>query len=533
MNERPSGNSEDGHRTGAEYVSEGAFRRTAETEGLPRLGPAPERPPAPAPAVTPDEVETYARPQGTDRSFADRFEPPVRLPAPPLPPPPELTAQYGRPPGADSSFESGGAEPEPLAPESPWWDGDVDDPWRDPYSPAFLGPPALGDGSAPPEPEEPISAAERARRRWRLPRPSLSGAIVLIVCCLILSVGSGLTVHLLEGDSGSSPLLDAKAKLGKVDPSIERPPGSVADIAKRVLPTVVSIRVVTGNEIRSGSGVVIEADDHGGYILTNNHVVSASDPGSAKIRIVFHDDSTIQARLVGRDPKSDLAVVKVDRGGLSVAALGDSAKVAVGDSVLAFGSPFGLDNTVTEGIVSALHRPIRLSGQGSDTNAVINGIQTDAAINPGNSGGALVDAAGAVIGINTAIKSAPSEGQEEGGSLGVGFAIPINSARTVAQQLIRTGHVTHPTLGVNARSVTDLGATGGDGAEVEALESGGPGQKAGIREGDVIVELDGQPVDSSEGLEVLVSEHAVGDKITVTVERNGARHRIEAVLAAD
>ena len=219
-----------------------------------------------------------------------------------------------------------------------------------------------------------------------------------------------------------------------------------------------------GDAGATGSGVVIEGDN--GYIVTNNHVVSGADAvEGAEIRAVFSDGSGSAARIVGRDPASDIAVLKVEKPGLVTAQLGNSDDVVVGDPVVAIGSPLGLAGTVTSGIVSALDRPVRLSGEGSDTNAVISAVQTDAPINPGNSGGALVDATGALIGINTAIASVG------GGSVGLGFAIPIDTVRDIAEQLIDDGEAVHATLGVNARSVTD-GTR--DGALVLNVEPGSP-----------------------------------------------------------
>src|SRR6185312_11999021 len=216
-------------------------------------------------------------------------------------------------------------------------------------------------------------------------------------------------------------------QLSKVQPGITRRPGSVADIAKNVTPAVVSIEVRVGQAGATGSGVVIDGGK--GYIVTNNHVVSGADGvQGAEIRAVFSDGSGSAARIVGRDPASDIAVIKVEKPGLLTASLGSSTDVVVGDPVVAIGSPLGLAGTVTSGIVSALNRPVRLSGEGSDTNAVISAVQTDAPINPGNSGGALVDASGAVVGINTAIASLGGNGTS-GGSIGLGFAIPIDTVR--------------------------------------------------------------------------------------------------------
>jgi S1-C subfamily serine protease len=291
------------------------------------------------------------------------------------------------------------------------------------------------------------------------------------------------------------------------------------------MPAVVSIEVRVGNSGDTGSGIVVDGGN--GYIVTNNHVVSSADGvDGAEIRAVFSDGSGSAARIVGRDPSSDVAVIKVEKPGLVTAALGDSSKVVVGDPVVAIGSPLGLAGTVTSGIVSALNRPVRLSGEGSDTNAVISAIQTDAAINPGNSGGALVDATGAVIGINTAIASLGGNGTA-GGSIGLGFAIPIGNVRTIAEQLISTGHAVHASLGISTRSVTD-GAR--DGALVLNVESGSAGAGAGIREQDVIIAVDNHPVGSSEELVVAIDAHKPGDRVTIEYVRNGASTTVQATL---
>jgi S1-C subfamily serine protease len=301
----------------------------------------------------------------------------------------------------------------------------------------------------------------------------------------------------------------------------------VSDIAARVTPAVVSIQVQVGQSGDTGSGVVVDGGN--GYIVTNNHVISsAAGVQGADIRAVFSDGSGSPARIVGRDPASDIAVLKVDKPGLVTATLGESKRVVVGDPVVAIGSPLGLAGTVTSGIVSALNRPVALSGEGSDTNAVISAIQTDAAINPGNSGGALVDATGAVIGINSAIASLGSAGGGQGGSIGLGFAIPIDTVKTIAQELISTGKAVHATLGVNTRSVTD-GIK--DGALVLNVEPNGPGAKAGIREQDVVIAVDGKPIGSSEELQVAVDAHKPGDTIGIEVVRGGGSQTVQATLA--
>jgi len=229
---------------------------------------------------------------------------------------------------------------------------------------------------------------------------------------------------------------------------------------------------------------------------------------------------------VGRDPASDIAVLKVDKPGLVGATLGESDDLVVGDPVVAIGSPLGLAGTVTSGIVSALDRPVRLSGEGSDTNAVISAVQTDAPINPGNSGGALVDGTGAVIGINTAIASLGGS-STTGGSIGLGFAIPIDTARDIAEQLISTGSAVHASLGVNARTVTD-GTR--DGALVVNVEAGSPAAQAGVQEQDVVIAVDGQPVASSEELVVAVDAHDPGDTITLELVRNDSSREVQVTL---
>jgi S1-C subfamily serine protease len=309
-----------------------------------------------------------------------------------------------------------------------------------------------------------------------------------------------------------------------VEPGVTREPGSVADIAERVTPGGGGVEVRVGNGGATGSGVVIEGGK--GYIVTNNHVVSGADGiEGAEIRAIFEDGSGSAARIVGRDPSSDLAVLKVEKPGLLTATLGESEDLVVGDPVVAIGSPLGLAGTVTSGIVSALDRPVRLSGEGSDTNAVISAVQTDAPINPGNSGGALVDAGGAVIGINTAIASLGSAGQS--GSIGLGFAIPIDTVRDIAEQLIQTGTAVHATLGVNTRTVTDGMRNG---ALVLNVEPDGAADEAGLEEEDTIIAVDDQPVGSSEELEVAVDSRDPGESVTLELIRGGRSIEVDATL---
>nr|MDQ3990363.1 trypsin-like peptidase domain-containing protein [Actinomycetota bacterium] len=297
-------------------------------------------------------------------------------------------------------------------------------------------------------------------------------------------------------------------------------------VADRVLPAVVSIEIRTGDQGGFGSGVVI---DGAGFVLTNNHVVSpaAGNPG-ATLETVFADGTRVPARIVGRDPKTDLAVLKVEVANPTVAQLGRSGTLEPGDGVIAIGSPLGLASTVTTGIVSAVDRPVRLQGDGTDTNAVIDAIQTDAAINPGNSGGALVDSSGAVVGINTAIRTLGAG--EGGGSIGLGFAIPIDDARAIAEELIRSGRVRHPDLGVNAASVTD-GTS--DGARVQNVQQGSAAAEAGIAEGDVIVRVGGRGVATADELEVAVREFEIGAPVPVALVRDNRPLTVTVTLKSD
>jgi S1-C subfamily serine protease len=363
----------------------------------------------------------------------------------------------------------------------------------------------------------------RGRKKLRLRDLTVRlSVLVLLAVLLVGAVGGGVGWYLTRAND-ETPLLAPGTQLSEVDPGVTRQPGSVSQIAENVMPAVVSIEVRVGQAGATGSGVVIQGEN--GYIVTNNHVVSGADGvEGAEIRAVFFDGSGSAARIVGRDPASDIAVLKVEKPGLVTAALGSSGDVVVGDPVVAIGSPLGLAGTVTSGIVSALERPVRLAGEGSDTNAVISAVQTDAPINPGNSGGALVDATGALVGINTAIASTGA-----GGSIGLGFAIPVDTVRDIAEQLIATGSAVHASLGVNTRSVTD-GTR--DGALVLNVEQGSGAAAAGIREEDVVIAVEGEPVGSSEELVVAVDAHDPGETITVEVVRGGASTELEATLDA-
>ncbi|MSO33071.1 MAG: PDZ domain-containing protein [Candidatus Nanopelagicaceae bacterium] len=323
------------------------------------------------------------------------------------------------------------------------------------------------------------------------------------------------------GNAGDGSLFDTGAKFVSVDNSIERAPDSISALAAKVLPSVVSISIRNGSEGGAGTGFVIRSD---GYLLTNNHVVEGVANGGS-LRVSFNDGKTVNGKIVGRDSAYDLAVVKVDLRNLRALQFGDSDKVQVGDSVIAIGSPLGLAGTVTSGIISAKDRAVT-AGSRTSEGSFINALQTDAAINPGNSGGPLVDKSGAVIGINSAIATLDSSSSQTG-SIGLGFAIPINQARRTAEQLIKTGKSSHPVIGVSLDTRYSSG-----GALIAEVLSGSPAAKAGIVVGDTIIGIDGKSVESADELIVAVRAKQPGDSVKLLLLANGSKRTVTVVLAA-
>jgi putative serine protease PepD len=315
--------------------------------------------------------------------------------------------------------------------------------------------------------------------------------------------------------------------------SIVRPQGSIADIAARVLPSVVTIKVEGPAASGTGSGFVMRKD---GYILTNNHVVEAAGV-KGKMTVLFSDGKSADATIIGRDESYDLAVIRVGRRNLPVLVLGDSSAVVVGDPVIAVGAPLGLDSTVTSGIVSALNRPVTAGGAGASSASFINAIQTDAAINPGNSGGPLLDMAGRVIGVNSAIARVASSLNTDGqsGNIGVGFAIPSDQVRKTAEQLIASGKATHPVIGVlidttyKGEGVKIAGAPQNGSAPIT---KGGPADKAGLRPGEVILTFDGRPVTGPDEFVVAIRAKSVGETVELTVRRGSTERTVKMTLQA-
>ncbi|MDP9432383.1 MAG: trypsin-like peptidase domain-containing protein [Actinomycetota bacterium] len=355
-----------------------------------------------------------------------------------------------------------------------------------------------------------------------------------VAAIALSSTIGGVVGHELAESDEQTNVLDRDANLGGTvrEESVARPAASIAGIAARVLPTVVSLEVRRGTSGGSGSGVIIRSD---GYILTNNHVISAAADGGT-ITLRFNDERTSEATIVGRDSTSDLAVIKADTAGaLPAATLGSSRQLQVGDPVIAVGSPLGLSGTVTAGIVSSKNRPVSTGGEGTDTNAVINAIQTDAAVNPGNSGGPLVDGRGAVVGINSAIATLGGGLGGTGGSIGLGFAIPIDSARRIAEQIIRTGKATRPVIGACLDPNYEgepAGARISSGAGCRAaLTPQGPAAKAGLKEGDVITAIDDDRVFAGNELIVAIRDRRPGDRVKLTYVRNGSKRTVTVTLA--
>ncbi|MGX1541703.1 trypsin-like peptidase domain-containing protein [Streptomyces adustus] len=398
------------------------------------------------------------------------------------------------------------------------------DPWQryDPWAPAQPLPaaPLQLSGAAGPGPRQ-------GRRRVR------RGAVVGAALLALVAGGVGGVVGAYLERNGA--LGDVELPQAGAEPS-GRAPDSVAGIAARALPGVVTLHVSGTDEQATGTGFVL---DTRGHILTNNHVVAPAGK-DGRITVVFNGGETARAEVVGHDSGYDLAVVKVTGvSGLKPIPLGNSDGVRVGDPVVAIGAPFDLEGTVTSGIISAKERPITAGGEadGSDV-SYVDALQTDAPINPGNSGGPLLDSRARVIGINSAIQSADGgsdSGTGQAGSIGLGFAIPINQGKRVAEELINTGKVTHPVIGVTL----DMDYSG-DGARINTasgggsspVTAGGPGARAGLRAGDVITEVDGRRIHSGEELIVRTRAHRPGDRLELTVERNGKERKVTLVLGS-
>ncbi|MGW6575729.1 trypsin-like peptidase domain-containing protein [Streptomyces sp. NPDC054945] len=446
---------------------------------------------------------------------------------------PEGTAEGGRRDGvpAPRPETGGGDHVQDAAPTSAPSDPSSDAPSPDaPYSDAPAPDTSVPDAPVPsvrydPWGAEPLQVVDRGRTPRGI---RLRQVVALSLGTALLAGGIGGYVGVLAERRSNTRLELPQA--AAVDRG--RAPESVAGIAATALPGVVTLHVRGTKGSGTGTGFVL---DQQGHILTNSHVVADSQ----EITVTFSTGESVTAELVGRDSGYDLAVVKVDGvRGLQPLSLGNSENVKVGDPVVAIGAPFDLSNTVTAGIISATGRPVTAGGDKGDGSDIsyVDALQTDAPINPGNSGGPLLDAKAHVVGINSAIRGADKDDStRQGGSIGLGFAIPVNQGKRVAEELIRTGRATHPVIGVTldmdyAGDGARVGDKGEDGKP--SVVAGGPGARAGIRAGDVITKVDGQRVRGGDELIIKIRAHRPGDALTLTVLRQGRESTLEVVLGS-
>lgn len=363
-------------------------------------------------------------------------------------------------------------------------------------------------------------------------RPHRHGGRVLLwvsvaVILIAAGVAGAIIANALNSQSNASTTATTTVATGAAC--------NVTSVAEEKLPTVVTIMAQGVASAQGtapsgvGSGEVIRAD---GYILTNNHVILPAVNGG-QLEVIFDKGNAARASIVGRDPLTDLAVIRAEGvSGLRTISIGDSSTLRIGQPVVALGAPLGLSSTVTSGIVSALGRTVHVPGEGSQSALLIDAVQTDAAINPGNSGGALVDCSGALIGVPTAGATIPSpSGEASGGSIGLGFAIPVNLATKVANEIIDTGRVSHAYLGIEAQPVS--GGTGqGQGLWVVAVSPGGPSASAGLQAGDIIRTIDGKPAATLDQLMAVTLTKRAGDRVEIGYERSGREATATITLAA-
>ncbi len=358
---------------------------------------------------------------------------------------------------------------------------------------------------------------------WAQPAPKPRNRGLMIVAAL------GVTALVAGAAGGAVGYVAARetlptsvvSSLDLASPSLPAD-SSIASVAAAVQPAVVQLNVSGAEGEGTGSGFIISSD---GYLITNNHVAGGASANG--IDVLFADGTHTKGELIGANAGYDLAVVKVAKSDLPTVPLGSSAALQVGDSVIALGSPLGLQGTVTTGIVSALNRPVTASGESGDSSSFINAIQTDAAINPGNSGGPLVNGKGAVIGVNSAIASMGASAGEQAGSIGLGFAIPIDTAKRIADEIIKTGSAKTPVIGVQL----DTSFTG-PGAKVATVTSGGASESAGLKEGDIITKVNSTSIADGTQLIVTIRSFAPGDRVQVTLTRDGESLTLPVNLTA-
>lgn len=402
-----------------------------------------------------------------------------------------------------------------------------------PYEPGPMGnpyaaaPPPAAPTGPPTAPQPAPPSAPRARSRGRA---GLAAAV--LVTSLVAGGGAGFGGAALwdgtqeESSSTSTPTATTPVVDQGDTPAAE---GSVEAVASAVLPSVVTIRVAGQQGEGSGSGIILSPD---GTILTNNHVVEVAE-GGGDVRVYFEDGTSAPAQILGTDPLTDTAVIKAEGvTDLAAATIGQSANLDVGQDVVAFGAPFGLDSTVTSGIVSALDRPVNVGSDSEGNSTTYPAIQTDAAINPGNSGGPLVDMSGAVVGINSSIRTASQGTGASGGSIGLGFAIPIDEVMPIVDQMIAGETPTHARLGIQ---VGDAGtaAEGAAGALVREVSPGSTAADAGLQQGDVITRVDDRAITDADSLVATIRSYRPGDEVEVTWQRDGEEQSATLELDSD
>jgi putative serine protease PepD len=347
------------------------------------------------------------------------------------------------------------------------------------------------------------SSAETAQTSSQ-PRRSVIGVATL---ALVAGFIGGAAGYQFSDIVGNAPTTLGAVEINQAEAQNQsRPDGSIAAIAAKVTPSVVAIEVDSSAGSGTGSGFII---DESGYIVTNNHVIDTA-VNSGSITVNLTDGRSYDATIVGRNSAYDLAVIKIDAQNLTPLPLGNSDGLVVGDTVVAVGAPLGLAGTVTSGIVSALNRPVTAGGSGEAS--FINAVQTDAAINPGNSGGPLVDASGFVIGVNSAIATM-SSGLGQAGSIGLGFAIPVNQAKRIAEEIISTGQSRIPIVGVQLDMEAPV-----NGALIAAITADGPAESTALKVGDIVTAVNGRIVRDGTEFIVAVRSYTPGETITLTLE---------------
>jgi putative serine protease PepD len=396
-----------------------------------------------------------------------------------------------------------------------------------PYPPPYTPPQQFAqyDPYPPATQPYPVTAGTQNPVQTRAKLPAWAWPAIAVLSLLLGLTGGALAAALIvHGDGGS----EAGGVLGverRTAAPLPADNGSVAAVAAKVLPSTVQIVAeYQGNDNgATGSGFVY---DKQGHIITNNHVVAEADKDGGPIEVIDQDGNHSKATVVGRSTVYDIAVLKAEGAKkLTPAAIGSADQMRVGETVVAIGSPLGLSATVTSGIISAVNRPVT-TGEGENANSYINAVQTDAAINPGNSGGPLVNLQGEVVGVNSAIASLGSQvASDQGGNIGVGFAIPIEQVRVTTAQILRTGKAQYPVIGANVRATASR-----DGATVESISPGAPASDAKLEVGDVILKIDGKPVTGSIDLVVAIRSHVPGEKVTLTVKRGGKISQVEVGL---